>query len=387
MRELVAVRGGGPAVAAALDAALAGDGPALLPVDPHLPRRALASLLAAVRPSAIDDGDGLRRLPGARPVGPQVAVVLATSGSTGAPKGVLLSAAALEASAAASLARLSAGPGEAWLACLPSSAAGGLQVLVRSRLVGTPPVALGRFSVEGVAAALDLVAHAALVPTMLVRLLDASIDLSRLGTVLLGGAAAPPALLARARAVGARVVTTYGMTETAGGCVYDGVALDGVEVVIGPDGRVELGGPVLALGLRTADGDTDLPRRDGRLLTADLGRLGPDGRLEVVGRVDDIVVSGGVNVAADAVAAVLAEQPSVAAAAVAGRDDPEWGQIVVAVVAPAGDAAPDLEQLRAAVRQRLGPAAAPRDLVVVAALPLLAGGKVDRLAVRRLAQG
>lgn len=386
MRELVAVQGGAVAVGAALDAALDG-GPALLPLDPHLRRDAVTRLLSVCRPHAVEGSGGRRVLPDPLPVPDEVAVVLATAGSTGSPKAVLLSAAALQASASASLARLSARPGEAWLACLPPSAAGGLQVLMRSRLLGTAPVALDRFTVAGVAAALDRVAHAALVPTMLVRLLDAAVDLSGLATVLLGGAAASPALLARARAAGARVVTTYGMTETAGGCVYDGVALDGVEVVVGPDGRVELGGPVLALGTRTADGDVDLPRRNGRLLTADLGRVEPDGRLEVVGRADDVVVTGGVNVAADAVAAVLAEQPSVAAAAVAGRDDAEWGQIVVAVVTPVAGAVPELEALRAVVRERLGAAAAPRDLVVVEAMPLLPGGKVDRLAVRRLARG
>jgi len=386
VRELVAVRATVAAVSAALDAALDG-GPALLPLDPRLPPPVLGRLLATVRPHALDEGRGRQPLPDPLPVGDSVAVVLATSGSTGPPKGVLLTAAALEAAAAASLARLGGPPTGAWLSCLPPSAAGGLQVLVRSRLLGIPPVVLEPFSVEGMAGAVAAgrVARVALVPTMLARLLAAGVDLSGLDTVLVGGASLNPQLRRRAEAAGARVVTTYGLTETAGGCVYDGVPLDGVEVAVGDDGLVEVGGPVLAQGYRTAAGDVDLPRRGGRFVTADLGRLAPDGRLEVVGRADDVVVSGGVNVAADAVAAVLAEHPSVAEAAVTGRPDPEWGEVVVAVVVAGSDAAPTLAELRAAVRDRLGGAAAPRDVVVVDALPLLPGGKVDRSALRRLA--
>jgi o-succinylbenzoate---CoA ligase len=355
----------GPALLDALRCALDG-GPAILPLDPGLPPRQRDRLLAALHSD--------------EPVDPAVAVVIATSGSTGAPKGVELTAGALEASAQAGLARIGAQPGDRWLCCLPTSHIAGIQVLVRALMLGQDPLMHRRFDVAAVAEA--EATHVSLVPTMLLRLLDVGVDVARFGCILLGGADAPSALLDRARAAGARIVTTYGMTETAGGCVYDGRPLDGVDVRIDDDGSIRIRGPVLARGYR---GRPDLDAKafhDGWFRTADLGRWAPDGRLEVLGRADDVIVTGGENVVPVVVAGLLAEHPGVAEAAVVGRPDPEWGQRVVAVVVPADPGQPPaLEGLRRFVTERATAAHAPRELVLVDALPLLGSGKLDRAAL------
>lgn len=330
----------------------------------------------------------------AKTVPAEVALVVGTSGSTGEPRAVLLDAAALVASAESTHARLG-GPG-AWLLCLPLHHVAGLQVVVRSALAGTGPVWFPgeRFDPAAVAAQLCALPparrprYASLVPTQLHRILADPGPWTDLEAILVGGAATPPALLERARAAGLRVVTTYGATETCGGCVYDGRPLPGTRVAV-DDGAVRLAGPTLARGYL---GRPDLDAaafevRDGVrwYRTGDLGRL-VDGRLEVLGRADDVLVTGGEKVAPAAVEAVLAELPSVAQACVVGVPDEEWGTAVVAVVVPRpGGPAPVLADARAAVRRTLGPAAAPRRLVVVDALPELGPGKIDRAAVARLA--
>jgi O-succinylbenzoic acid--CoA ligase len=202
------------------------------------------------------------------------------------------------------------------------------------------------------------------------------VALRRFAAVLVGGAATDAALLARARAEGVAVVTTYGMTETAGGCVYGGRPLDGVLVRVGPSG-IELAGPTLALGYRLDPDGTAAAFAGGWFRTRDAGALA-DGVLQVHGRIDDVVISGGVNVAPAAVEAALREHPDVADAVVFGRPDPEWGQQVVAAVVPAPGAVPALAALRPWVAERLGPAAAPRQLHTVEAVPTLHTGKPDR---------
>ncbi|GEL96378.1 o-succinylbenzoate--CoA ligase [Cellulomonas composti] len=365
--------------------------------DPSLPAdlaRALAGTGPAVRvvPSAVAGS-----VPSPTSVPDEVAVAVATSGSTGEPRTVLLGAAALHASAQATHARLS-GPGR-WLLALPVDHVAGLQVLVRSTLAGTTPVTLppGPFTAAGFAVAtarLDRSAprYTSLVPTQLGRVLDdpaARDALVTFDAVLVGGAATPTALLERARDAGARVVTTYGMTETCGGCVYDGRPLDGVRVRLSDEGRILLAGDVLATGYaQRPDLDAaafvtfdNVPH----LRTSDLGRLDGD-VLTVLGRADDVLVTGGVNVAPAAVEDVLAALPSVAHALVVGVPDDEWGQCVTALVVPrAGLAAPTLDELRAAVLATLGPAHAPRALVVVDGLPLRGPGKPDRAAATSIA--
>jgi O-succinylbenzoic acid--CoA ligase len=350
----------------ALRRSLAGDAP--LAVVPAAPGPAAAAR-AVLRPD--------------EPLEPGTDLVVVTSGSTGGAKGVLLSAGALRASATATEHRLG-GPGS-WLLMLPPSAVGGLQVLVRSALAGREPAVLERGEPLSSAVA-RLPAgdrrYTSMVPTQLRRLLATEPEaLASFDAVLVGGAATDTPLLDAARAVGVRMVTTYGMSETAGGCVYDGRPLDGVAVRVAEG--VELSGPVLAHGYRRDPVATAEAFVDGWFVTRDAGSLTPDGLLTVPGRLDDVLVTGGVNVSPQAVEAALRAHPSVADAVVVGLPDPEWGQRVVAVVVPAPGADPQLAGLRPWVAGRLGAPAAPRELHRVDAVPTLHTGKPDRRAVLR----
>ena len=351
---------------AALEEAWAG-GDAVLPVDPQAPDEVTARLITAMRPD--------------EPVAPDVAVVIATSGSTGEPKGAELSHDALNASIDAAHARIGREPGDVWLSCLPWHHIGGLQVMLRARRLGIPLVVQPRFDVARFAAAEATLTS--LVPTQLAALLDAGVDLARFRAILLGGAAAGDSLLARARAAGAPVITTYGMSETAGGCVYDGRPLDGVEVKVADDGRLALRGPMLMSGYRSRPDLTSSTLVDGWLLTNDLGHVAPDGRVSVAGRADDVIVTGGENVVAGEIEAVLASHPAVVEAAVVGVPDERWGQRVVAVIETTEALTTDV--VRDWCRPRLSAPALPKEVVVVAALPRLASGKVDRRSVRRVA--
>ena len=354
------------AVLPALRACL--DGAAPLAVLPAGPSAVVEAARAALRVE--------------EPVEPGADLVVVTSGSTGRSRAVLLSAAAVRASSRAALDRLG-GPGS-WLLALPASAMGGLQVLSRSVLTCRPLAVLERG--ERLADALERMPdgerrYTSLVPTQLRRFLDAEPHALRaFDAVLVGGAATDPELLSRARGAGVAVTTTYGMTETAGGCVYDGLPLDGVRVRADAGG-VLLAGPVLALGYRLDPAATAAAFRDGWFATRDAGRLDRDGRLTVSGRLDDVVITGGVNVAPAAVEAVLREHPDIDDAVVFGRPDDEWGRRVVAAVVPSADASPDLNVLRAWVTDRLGAPAAPRELHTIAAVPALHTGKPDRRAV------
>jgi o-succinylbenzoate---CoA ligase len=370
----------------ALAAALDGSGPAILPLDPRLPKARADALLTAFSPAAVETEEGTQRWHHAGTAPAEVAVVIATSGSTGEPKGAQLTAGALLHSARASLAAIGARPGERWLCALPVSHIAGVGVLVRSLVAGTTPVVAERLDPQQTSRA-DC-AHVSLVPTQLRRLLAAGADVAAFSTILLGGAAAPAGLLASARTAGARVVTTYGMSETCGGCVYDGVPLAGVSVRTGTDGRIEIAGATLFSGYR---GRPDLTRQvmaDGWFVTSDLGRLDGAGRLTVHGRADEMINTGGEKVAPAEVAAILETCPGVAEAVVIGEPDPEWGERVTAIVVPDDPAAPPaLAALRAAVTQRMPHFAAPRALVLVAEVPLLASGKPDLAALRRLGRG
>ncbi|TFV55183.1 AMP-dependent synthetase [Geodermatophilus sp. DF01-2] len=342
------------------------DGAAPLAVLPAGPPAAVEAARTVLRPD--------------EPLEPGADLVVVTSGSAGGGRGVLLPVAAVRASAEATLRRLG-GPG-AWLLALPVSAIAGLQVLCRSLLGGTEPTVLAQG--EPLAAAVARMPaeprYTALVPTQLRRYLDAEpAALRTFAAVLVGGAATDPALLARTRDEGVAVVTTYGMTETAGGCVYDGRPLDGVRVRVAEG--VELAGPVLALGYRLDPEATAAAFADGWFRTRDAGTLDEEARLAVHGRLDDVVVTGGVNVAPQAVEGVLRAHPDVADAVVFGRPDGEWGQRVVAAVVPVPGAEPDLAALRAWVAARLGGPAAPRELHRIAAVPTLHTGKPDRRGV------
>jgi O-succinylbenzoic acid--CoA ligase len=390
----------------AVRAALSGAGPALLL---HSDEVAPPPALRPGEPLGAAEDD---------PADPTVAVV-ATSGSTGGGKGVLLPASALLASVSATHDRL--GGAGRWLLALPAQHVAGLQVLVRSLVGGGPPVVLDLsvgFRPEAFADAAARLAgsrrYTALVPTQLVRLLDAggaALDaLAGFDAVLVGGASTPSALRERAAGAGVRVVTTYGMTETCGGCVYDGVPFDGVTArVDGPAGRVQLGGPVLARGYRSGPGGdtavpTDEPDRPGRtdgtpgggfvddadgtrwFATDDAGRLGADGRLEVLGRLDDVVVTGGLKVVPHAVESALLRLPGVREATVVAAPDPQWGQrVVAALVLADGAQPPTMAQVRDRVTADVAAHASPRQLLVLASMPLRGPGKPDRTAIARLA--
>lgn len=351
-----------PGLAAALD----GSGPALLLVPPG-PEG--ARLVAALGPTA------------ATGVPAGTAVVVATSGSTGTPKGVRISAKALRHSARATHDFLG-GPGQ-WLLAMSAARIAGLQVVLRSRAAGIEPVVLdtaGGFRPDAFADAAGTMTgerrYVSLVPTQLIRLLHAGVDLTAFDAILLGGGPIPAGLVDRAAAAGARVVRTYGMTETCGGCVYDGLPLERVGLRITDDGLVAITGPVLARGYLGG------PDFGGEFVSSDLGRLDADGVLTVLGRADDVILSGGVNVPAQSVEQVLAGHPAVAEVTVVGRPDPEWGEAVVAVVVPAGPVV--LAELRELATAALGKAWAPQALVTVEAFPSLPSGKVDREALRAL---
>ncbi len=311
-------------------------------------------------------------------------LVVETSGSTGTPKRVVLSRRAVLASVAATARRLD-GEGR-WLLALPASYVAGAQVVCRSTLAGEPPVLLEEHGSVAAAVEAGRPAYASLVPTQLRRLLGSEEDvvaLRSLRTVLLGGGPIDPALRARAADAGVTVVATYGSAETAGGCVYDGVALDGVALATEADGRLRVSGPILFGGY---DGDPELTARvlvDGWFRTEDAARIDNGGRLQVLGRLDDIVVTGGVNVPAPAVARRLRDHPGVREVEVLGVPDEEWGMRLVAFVVG------DLEEAeaRAWVAEVHPRSWAPRQLVVVDALPVLANGKVDRVQLSAAASG
>jgi len=312
--------------------------------------------------------------------------LVATSGSSGTPKQVVLSRAAVLASAAASASRLGgSGP---WLLALPSSYVAGLNVVVRSLLAGHRPVVLGPRTPAAAPLASGFVS---VVPTQLHRWLESPSDSSALAafdTVLVGGGPVDASLRARSAGAGVHLVATYGMAETCGGCVYDGLPLDGVGLALAVDGRVRLSGPTLFEGYLDDPDATAEVLVDGWFHTSDAGRLDEDGRLQVLGRLDDMVVSGGVNVPSAAVAARLREHPHVVDAEVIGLPDAEWGSRVVAVLSLVEHVAPlTPDQARDWVAARHPRSWAPRDLVVVPRLPMLGNGKIDRLALRALARG
>jgi O-succinylbenzoic acid--CoA ligase len=330
-------------------------GDAAFPVDQRLPAAAKAALTAAMRVGEeVEDGDAL---------------VVATSGSTGAPKGVVLTHDAIAASAAATNVRLAVTDDDHWLACLPLSHVGGLSVVTRSLHAGTRLTVHPGFDADAVmSSGATLVS---LVSTALAR-----IDPTVFRTIVLGGGR-PPADRP------ANTVTTYGMTETGSGVVYDGRALDGVEIRIDTDptteeagdGEIHLSGPML---LRCYRDGTDPKDADGWLPTGDLGRWLDDGRLHVVGRRGDLIITGGENVWPEAVESILRNHPDVADVLVRGIDDSEWGQVVEALVVSSPGSAPTLDALRTFVKREHPAFMAPKRLVLVDEIPRTSLGKPIR---------
>ena len=371
MGELIALDlPAGPGFVEALRRAWDG-GDAVLPIDRRLPTAAIDRLLDVLRPTRIVSTDGMHALDGGIPTEPGDALVVATSGTTGAPKGVVHTHTSVAASAASTSAGLGVDPArDRWVACLPLAHIGGLSVITRSLITGTPCTVLEQFNPRVVE---EEARQGATLVSLVATVLERT-DVSGFRSVLLGGAA-PPSVLP------ANVVTTYGMTETGSGCVYDGRALDGVELRIG-DGTLGAVGEVLVRGpmlLRAYRDGTDPRIGDGWFPTGDSGQLDDDGILAVFGRMAEVIVTGAEKVWPGPVEDVLIGHPAIAEVAVWKRPDPVWGERVVAHVVLAPDAvAPDLSDLRELVAERIARWAAPREMVVVDSLPKTAGGKVRR---------
>jgi len=377
----------GPDFVSALQAVWdAGD--AVAPLDPRLPRAAREAVLAALRPANVMSPDGERHaLAGGLPVEDGDAIVIATSGSSGEPKGVVLTHDALLASARATSERLGIDPGRhRWLSCLPLAHVGGLSVITRALLTDTELIVLPGFdaaTVETLGRSGE-VTHVSLVAAALLR-----IDPAVFTGILLGGSR-PPQLRPD------NVVVTYGMTETGSGVVYDGVPLDEVEVAIAhfdsegseskdasDEGEILLRAPMLMRAYR--DG------RSGRVVgpdgsrtwfaTGDAGSFTEDGTLSVAGRLAEVITTGGEKVWPDAVERVIATHHNVAEVAVWKRADPDWGERVVAWVVPTGSP-PPAEELKELVAGTIAPWAAPKEVVLVEELPRTASGKVRRADLR-----
>ena len=368
------------ALAEPLRAALSGTGPAIAPIPVVTATTSDAyvrSLLRAIAPDEPLEDD-------------RTAVVLSTSGSTGNPKGVLLSADGL-----LSLNPWRDEPGT-WVVAIPLTSAGGLNVLTRAlstggSYVGVDSLAGARpFTPAGFAAATTaamthgLQLRTSLVPAQVRRLLGDAQGVEALqgyATILVGGAGLDAQLRDAAAARGISLISTYGMTETCGGCVYDGAPLEGVTVRIDSDARVTLGGPSIALGYRHQPALTAAHFTDEGFLTSDLGEF-RGGTLRILGRVDDVVTVNGVNVSVAAIEALLRTDANVSDCAVIALDDPERGSRLIAFICGAHI---DAEALGDLVTERLGVAARPRAFTTIEQLPTLPGGKTDRQALIALA--
>jgi o-succinylbenzoate---CoA ligase len=357
-------------------------GAAILPLDPRLAAAETRAIMDLARPGVLVDADGTTVMTDTTGVDPSVGLVLATSGTAGAPRAVELSRGAVEAAVLGSARALGDGLEGRWLCCLPVAHVGGMLVLMRGVLRGAPVEVHGRFDPRAVAAAdAD---HVSLVPTMLRRLLAEGADLARFRAILVGGAGLDDATVGEARERGARVVTTYGLTETCGGIAYDGRLFERSQARIGAEAEVQLAGPTLMGGYRGDPTSTSAAfTLDGWLRTGDAGELDDDGRISVYGRLDDRILTGAEKVWPQEVEAVLREHPKVAELAVAGRADPEWGEHVVAFVVPVTlDEPPTLEELRDHATERMARFKLPRELVLLPALPRTPSGKIRRGELR-----
>jgi O-succinylbenzoic acid--CoA ligase len=356
-----------------------------LPIDVRLSPGEQQRLIDVARPAVVVRPDEETILADTTPTDPRRGWALVpTSGTGGAPRIAQLPLAAVGTTLASSLDALDASAYDPWVACLSPAHIGGLLVLLRSVLTGSPVTILEGFEPGALLAEAPEGAHVALVPTMLERLVRGGAHLGKLGVLLLGGAALDPKLRHAAERLGGRIVETYGCTESSGGVVYDGVPFTRTDIRVPEDTReIQLSGPTIMDGYRSDPAATARAfTGDGWLRTGDIGSLDEIGRLTIRGRTDEAIRTGAETVWPDEVEAVLRRHPKVADVAVAGRPDPEWGHHVVAWVVPSSPSdPPTLDQLREYCRDELARFKAPRDLRVVTALPRTASGKVRRSAL------
>jgi O-succinylbenzoic acid--CoA ligase len=364
MKRLIALDiAAGPVFRAALERAWT-DGDAVFPLDRRLPRDAAEHMMQQFGVGVIATEHDRTGTSFGRPVGSDDAVVVATSGTGGEPRGAVLTHEAVRAAALTTSARLRVDAAmDRWLACLPLSHVGGLGVVTRAIHTDTPLEIHDGFEPEAVErAATEGATLVSLVETALNR-----IDATRFRGILVGGSAIR-------RETAHNVVVTYGMTESGGGIVYDGLPLDGVEIRI-DRGQILIRGPMLLRCYRHGEDPKDA---DGWYATGDLGRF-EDDRLLVDGRLHELIVTGGENVIPGPIEEVLAGVAGVREVAVVGRPDPEWGEAVTAVLVPADPGnLPNLESLREAVREVFPAYAAPRRLEIVDHLPRTSLGKIRR---------
>ena len=345
-------------------------GDAVFPLDQRLPQTAKDALVQQFKPSVIIDATGaVIHLTDSAPIDDHDALVIATSGSTGSPKGVVHTHESIRALLNMSQARLQTDVSTHWLLCLPVSHVAGFSVLARSLVFGNPISILPKFDESSVkAAARNGATHISLVPTALSR-----IDPSIFNTILLGGAAAPANLPAN-------VFTTYGMTETFGGIAYNGTPLDGVEMRA-VDEQIEVRSPSL---FRTYRGASTTDLIDGWYQTGDNGTF-TNSVLQVFGRSDDMIITGGENVWPNAVEKIISTIPGIERVVVSGIDDAQWGQRVVAWIVTRNAATPSLEDVRQHVKQQLPSFCAPAEIRVVREIPTTSLGKVNMQALKKFA--
>lgn len=358
------------------------EGKAVLPLPPG-PAELRRAIVATLRPVAVVDADGSHPAPApGPPASAGTAVVMLTSGTTGSARAAELSHRALEAAARAVHGGLDLTPGDRWLCVLPVHHVAGLMTLVRSLHAGCEPLFGSPDSlVRGAGGG----AAVSLVPTLLTRVLAAGADLARWKAILVGGGPVPRPLVAAARARGAHVVTSYGMTEMCGGFVLDGVPVEGARVRVAADGEVLAAGPMMLTEYRLDPATTASRVRSGWFHTGDMGSVDHTGRLQILGRRDDAVVTGGEKVAPAEVERVLAAHPGIEEAVVVGRPDEEWGEVVVAFVIPDETRRPTAAEVRDFVASAAPRYWVPKEVHYVDALPRLPSGKPDRRALRDLA--
>lgn len=341
----------------------------------------VSEVMARLAKSLVSDGPALSfGEPTAGQVNNRISVVISTTGSSGTPKAVGISAPALIASAHASNAYVGAEFGNSWSLLLPLTHIAAVNVLVRSLELGTEPIDLR--NIDGEYPRADFTA---IVPTQLFRALNGDEHLLKhlqeVKAVLVGGAHLSTNLYLQAEKMGINIVTTYGMTETSGGCVYNGVPLEGVEVALTPEKMIKVKGSVLAKSYIGAEALWETKLIDGWFHTSDFGRL-ENGKLIIEGRSDDIIITGGENLSLSAVESALHQHFPHKSFAAFSVPDPQWGDALHLAIT--GDGFPSKNEIENYLIEKLGPTAKPKGILYLPELPLLGIGKVDRLKLREL---